>query len=120
MAAVAQRMPEDGRLAIVKFKEQMALFADRPVVQFGFHTPADIQRAGARDWVRRAQPPHYVLGPAPDLESCFELGQGTYVNDRHRASWHLVTLVHLKPACAAGLDAGQFYQGPFYGQAPDT
>ncbi|WKE65548.1 glycosyltransferase family 39 protein [Gallaecimonas kandeliae] len=114
MAKVSQRIGPDGKLALLDYKEQFALFADRPVVQFGFHGDLPAQRAAARDWVQQGQQ-YYVLGPKRNIEQCFKLSDDLFVGDRHGGLWYLVSADQLKPGCEPGVEPAPRYQGPDYG-----
>src|SRR5699024_5907280 len=57
MATVEQRLPARMQLAMVDWRSRMILNADRPVTQFGFHTPASQQVEDAAAWLRQ-QPDH--------------------------------------------------------------
>ncbi|EKE75865.1 ArnT family glycosyltransferase [Gallaecimonas xiamenensis] len=116
MADVASRIGPQGLLALLDYKEQLALFADRPVVQFGFHSPMDAQRAAARDWVRQG-PNYAVMGPKRNLQSCFALTEAQFIGRKHSADWYLVDAGQLVDGCEAGVTPAPLYQGPNYGLA---
>ncbi|WP_115720425.1 ArnT family glycosyltransferase [Gallaecimonas mangrovi] len=117
MAKVAKRIGPDGQLALLDYKEQFALFADRPVTQFGFHTAMDEQRAAARDWVAQGRQ-YYVLGPKENMHQCFDLKAEGYMGLRHGGRWYLVNSQDLKPNCEPGVTPAPRYQGPNYGVVP--
>ncbi|WP_417361620.1 ArnT family glycosyltransferase [Gallaecimonas pentaromativorans] len=114
MVEVAKRIGPDGQLALLDYKEQFALFADRPVTQFGFHGPMDEQRASARDWVQRG-PQYYVMGPKENMEQCFEMKPEDNLGERHGGIWYLVSAKELKAGCEPGVTPAPLYKGPDYG-----
>ncbi|WP_406665152.1 glycosyltransferase family 39 protein [Gallaecimonas sp. GXIMD1310] len=115
MAKVGERMGPDGQLGLVHFKEQFALFADRPVVQFGYHESNQQQLATARHWLTEAPNKRYIFGPKETLKGCFILSPSEFMGTRHGGDWYLVQLKQMQPDCAAGVKPGPIYQGPAYG-----
>jgi len=114
MQQASMRMGPEGKLALVHYREQFALFADRPVVQFGYHTSLSAQRAAARDWVLTG-PQYFVLGPGAALERCFALSGQQALGSRHGKDWYLVDAGQLQPGCEPGVKPAPRYQGPDYG-----
>jgi len=98
MADVGRRIGPEGRLAIVRFKEQLLLHADRPVVHFGYHQKSESQEIEAARWLRE-QSQGWVLLPEKNLSRCFLHEKAAYVGRRHGIDWFLVNRESLRDAC---------------------
>lgn len=90
MADVATHLAPDDRLAILEFREQLLLQADRPVVHWSRRYPAIEQVADAMDWVRE-NPKHFLLLPEHLLRVCIDQDVGVRLGYRHRSDWRLVS-----------------------------
>jgi len=100
MAAVGEAIGADGELALVQWKEQFVLFADRPVKHFGYFR-ADTERE-AREAVAwaLAAPHRWVLLPRESAAPCFLEARCVDVGQRNRREWLLAPAAAIDPACA--------------------
>ncbi len=98
MARVGEILTSTTELALVTWPEQLALFADRPVTHFGFHTEAEQQTRQAAAWLGSATD-RRVLVPRRYLEPCFDPTHSLLVGLRHRRRWHLVGTAALTDHC---------------------
>ena len=98
MADIGQRIGPEGELAIVKFREQLLLHADRPVVHFGYHQSSENQEIEAARWLRE-QPDRWALLPKKNLSRCFVLENAQHLGRRHGIEWFLVNQKNLRNTC---------------------
>jgi len=98
MARVAAALPAGGELAMVRWREQLLLHADRPVTHFGFATPGAEQAAAAAEWLRGA-PARRVLLPRELAAPCFEPATGIDLGTYHRIQWLLAGPAALAADC---------------------
>jgi len=98
MADIGQRIGPEGRLGIVKFKEQLLLHAEGPVVHFGYHQSDENQEIEAARWLRE-QPERWVLLPDKNLARCFLSEKAADLGRRHGINWYLVNQEALRDAC---------------------
>lgn len=99
MAEVASHLGESDELAIVDWREQYLLFADRPVKHFGYHADWHEEvRAGQR-WVRENDNRWLMLdGNALD-HLCDGPEEALDLGVRHRHHWFLVNRAMLQQGC---------------------
>ena len=87
MATVEARVPADGALGLVAWKEQFLLQSRRPIVHFGFRNPDPAEEfARALEWAR-GDPKRRILLPASTPG--FEPTLAEWVGSRHREDWWL-------------------------------
>ena len=89
----------DAQLALVAWKEQNLLHADRPAVDFGFQQHWPQQLAAAAAWLR-AEPSRrwlFILGDA--MGDCVDRSRATYVGHANRREWWLIRADALRPDC---------------------
>jgi hypothetical protein len=98
MARIGAAIGPQGALALVQWKEQFVLHADRPVTHFGyFREDAEGEAREAAAWVAAAADrfvllPRESLAPAFAADRCVDLGQ------RHRRYWYLCSAPSLVAA----------------------
>ena len=88
-------------LALVAWKEQNLLQADRPAVTFGFNMPWAEQRARAIDWLREAPAQRWVLILDQAMGDCIDPARAREVGQANRRGWWLFQLDAVRPDCAA-------------------
>jgi 4-amino-4-deoxy-L-arabinose transferase-like glycosyltransferase len=98
MARVNLHVTADQPLALVAWTEQMYLQAGRPVADFGFKQPHDLQERAAHQWLS-ANPNGALLMQKKNLPRCFVPEVAQSMGDANRRSWWLVTANGLKAAC---------------------
>lgn len=98
MQAVGARIGADAPLALVAWPEQFLLFADRPVVTFGYRTPPAIQSQAAARWLT-ADPKRWAVVREKALAPCFLSDRAIDLGKRHRRHWYLVNRDAVTEAC---------------------
>ncbi|MBK8285668.1 MAG: glycosyltransferase family 39 protein [Ahniella sp.] len=99
MTEVARRIGPDAELAVVSFKEQDLLQADRPVVDFGFKQPRQVQWQRAVVWMQTAPEKRHVLGSGQTLEACLDPAKVVWTGVANRREMWLFTLDAVRPSC---------------------
>jgi len=99
MTAVGHTLGPNGELAVVAFKEQDLLQADRPVTDFGYKQPADRQLGRAITWLKAAPSSRHVLGNARVLKTCIDESRIKLVSIANRRTMWLFDLDAVRPAC---------------------
>jgi len=103
MTQVELSLKQNQPLALVNWKEQTLLQAQRPTENFGFLIPVEQQIKSAINWLK-AHPNGQVLLQRPDLKPCFELGENNYVGLAHRRHWHLVGKNNVTEQCLKAVE----------------
>ena len=116
MAQIARQLPASAQLAIVNFREQHLLLADRPVTHFGFFSDKELQVQAAAHWLRAA-PGRFVLVPGDKAQDCFDTSRGVALDTEARWQWVLLGADALRPECPSSALL-QAYQAPWYGLMP--
>jgi 4-amino-4-deoxy-L-arabinose transferase-like glycosyltransferase len=96
MAAVARELGPEREVALVGWREGHWLFAQNPLVHFGYRGGPD-QVHQAQAWLR-AGPDRWLLAPARLLRACFDLGRSIRVGREKGSDLVLVD---------AGMDTGR-------------
>lgn len=89
MQAVAELIGPDAPLAMVNWKEQLLLHADRPVSDFGFRTPVEQQVEDALQWLAE-HPDGWVMTQEQTATSSFNRFDTVALPGRFRREWVLV------------------------------
>ena len=89
MQDIAARIGPDRELAIIKFREQQLLQADRDIVHWGYHDDTRSQLVDAADWLRSSAD-RALLVPMDVLEKCGRGEIGEWVGFAHRRDWRLL------------------------------
>ena len=88
-------------IALVGWREQHLLQADRPVVEFGFSRPLAEQRAAALRWLAASPARRRVFFVDEALEGCFDAARVRRVGVSNRRTWYLAGQDAVVPGCAA-------------------
>lgn len=91
MQRAAARMASDDELALVAWKEQMLLMADRPARTFGFKRDAALQLADAIAWQRQAPSRRWILMEDTALVPCIDRSRAIDIGSSNRREWWLVS-----------------------------
>jgi hypothetical protein len=110
MREAEARVPAEGALALVAWREQFVLFAHRPLSHFPYLMPPERQAAAAALW-QPAGGERWVLGPEKVLEREFDLSHASDLGTRHRQRWFLVPPGSSRPS-------GAVAEGPVFLYAP--
>ena len=94
--AAAHLLPDD-ELALVAWKEQNLLMADRPARTFGFTRDVGAQFADALAWQREAPARRWLMLENDALMPCVDRGAAIFVGHSNRREWWL-----LPPVASAG------------------
>lgn len=103
MADVGAIIGPDAELALVNWKEQSLLHADRAVVNFGFARAEEEQERDAAAWLRGGGEAHprWVLLQGPNLEPCFDADRARFMGRWHRRDWYLIDAQAVNARCSA-------------------
>jgi 4-amino-4-deoxy-L-arabinose transferase-like glycosyltransferase len=111
MGEVGQHLSPSADLAIIGWKEQMILHADRPVTHWGyldtyFRTPVtEEQMHAVALWLQGSTPDRVALVPQSWLEPCFGKVDLPSFGEWHRYHWVLVEAEDLTGACEDDLSS---------------
>lgn len=114
MQNAAAEIGPGGELAVLGFREQQLLQADRDVVHWSYHDDLQSQLLDAADWLAEG-PDRYLLAPESVLTPCFGADRGTPLGYRHRREWRLVTALDLpdESQCHGGTVPVTRFVAPF-------
>ncbi|MFM2486556.1 ArnT family glycosyltransferase [Celerinatantimonas yamalensis] len=100
MQAAAQRIGQNGQLALVNLKEQFLLASPIALTQFSYLSSRDEQLRNAWLWMSEA-PQRYVLLPANQGTSvaCFNMSKGVILGRGYRQTWWLLDRSALAQSC---------------------
>ncbi|HYG07740.1 MAG TPA: glycosyltransferase family 39 protein [Stenotrophomonas sp.] len=104
MAAAGQRIGPQGELALVGWKEQNLLMADRPAQTFGFKMPWDEQLRRGVAWQAQRPQQRWLLVQEPALLACIDRGRSEVVGVSNRRQWWLVPAAAVNGPCVATAD----------------
>ena len=90
MQAVGKRIGADEELALVAWKEQNLLMADRPAMTFGFQVKWGIQLRDAVAWQAEAPQRRWLLVQEPAVLGCIDRTQAELAGIANRRRWWLV------------------------------
>lgn len=99
MEEVASKLKPDDQLATVAFKEQDLLQADRPIVDFGYKTPKDLQLARAIAWLKEAPGQRYVLANKKFVDHCVSTTNLRHSTVANRRQMWLFGQDAIQPEC---------------------
>jgi 4-amino-4-deoxy-L-arabinose transferase-like glycosyltransferase len=100
MAQLEIRIDRERQVGLVEFKEQILLFARRPLVHFSYLDPLEEQQRNAWQWIAEDRS-RVVLMPDQFNPSCFEMGRKQLLGSAHRRDWVLLDASAMKPQCPA-------------------
>ena len=96
--AIDETAGKESEIALLDTGEQFMLFARRPIVHFGYHTPPATEMYAAWQWLK-ANPGGYLLLPVSRESTCLDLTEGIVVGRAHREDWLLLGPDGLRPSC---------------------
>ena len=96
--AINSSVPSNSEIALLDTGEQFMLFARRPIVHFGYHTPPDAEMYAAWQWLK-INPAGRLLLPASRESLCLDLSKGHPVGHAHREDWLLLGADGLRADC---------------------
>jgi hypothetical protein len=99
MRKAGQLIGSDGELALVGWREQNLLMADRPVREFGFRVPPDQQFVQAAKWQAEAPEHRWIFSLDRAMGDCVDLSRATRVGQANRRDWWLFRADAVKPGC---------------------
>lgn len=99
MAEVGQTIGPGAELALVNWKEQTLLHADRPTTNFGFNRAVREQERDAVAWLSATGARRWVLLQGNNLQPCFDPDRAQAMGRWHRRDWYLVDRRALSGAC---------------------
>lgn len=99
MRAVGERIGPEAELALVDWKEQNLLQADRPARTFGFRRDPARQLHDALRWQAAAPGRRWVLALDRSLEACVERARAVRIGRANRREWWLFRYEAVRPGC---------------------
>ncbi len=99
MTRVDRRLPPDGQLGLVAWKEQNLLMAQGAVETFGFRAPWHEQLGKALEWQRRSPRQRWLLVQEPALSECIDRSKAELAGRANRRAWWLVPAGAVVPGC---------------------
>jgi 4-amino-4-deoxy-L-arabinose transferase-like glycosyltransferase len=99
MRRAGQLIGADGELALVGWREQNLLMADRPVSEFGFLVPPDQQFVQAVKWQAESPERRWIFSLDQAMGECVDLRRATRVGQANRRDWWLFRADAVKPGC---------------------
>ncbi|MEG2805952.1 glycosyltransferase family 39 protein [Stenotrophomonas sp.] len=103
MQRVGQRIGPDAQLALLAWREQNLLQADRPVTEFGFKRPWDQQWRQAGPWLQHAPHARWLLVLDQAMSPCVDRAQVVDIGSSNRNRWQLVPGSAWRADCDAHL-----------------
>jgi hypothetical protein len=101
MTRAGQLVGPQAELALVGWKEQNLLMADRPVRDFGFKRDWLLQLDDALHWQQQAPALRWLLLQQPLMLSCIDREQALLVGTANRRQWWLVPANAVHQPCRA-------------------
>jgi 4-amino-4-deoxy-L-arabinose transferase-like glycosyltransferase len=92
----------DDELALVAWKEQNLLMADRHAIDFGFVKPWHAQLADAIRWQESAPAQRWIFILSGTMAPCVDPAKATYVGHANRREWWLFRADAVAPECRGG------------------
>ncbi|HSE11158.1 MAG TPA: glycosyltransferase family 39 protein [Rudaea sp.] len=92
----------DAELALVAWKEQNLLLADRHAIEFGFVKPWHEQLAAAIRWQEDRPGSRWIFILADAMAPCVAQDKSIYVGHANRREWWLFRADAVAPACRGG------------------
>lgn len=99
MERVGQHIGPDARLAMLGWREQHLLQADRPVVDFGFNRPWPDQWVDARRWLAADPGRNWLFVLREAMVPCLDPALVIDIGESNRRSWVLVPGDAWIPGC---------------------
>lgn len=99
MERVGQHIGPEARLAMLGWREQHLLQADRPVVDFGFKRPWSQQWMDARRWLAADPERNWLFLVREAMVPCLDPARTIGIGESNRRSWMLVPGNAWIPGC---------------------
>ena len=99
MRAVGTKIGPDAELALVAWKEQNLLMADRPARTFGFKRDFALQLADARRWQAEALATRWILLHDIALDDCIDETRAIDMGIYNRRRWLLLPAAAMRVGC---------------------
>ncbi|HMM66586.1 MAG TPA: glycosyltransferase family 39 protein [Dokdonella sp.] len=90
------------QLALVGWKEQNLLLADRPVTEFGFLKPKYLQLAEAIRWQEERPEHRWIFILDTVMAPCVDAGKAVIVGHANRREWLMFRADAVAPECRGG------------------
>ena len=97
----AERAVGSGQLALVGWREELALRATGPVTEFGFSRPAPAQWGDALAWQRQDAARRLIVVSEEAMPACVNRASATRLGQANRLTWWLVPAAAIDTACRA-------------------
>jgi 4-amino-4-deoxy-L-arabinose transferase-like glycosyltransferase len=107
MRQVGDRIGPEAELGMVGWREQNRLQADRPVTDFGFKKPWDLQWRDAAPWLAQVPERRWLLVMEPALSPCVDRTEAEVIGQANRNVWWLVPGDAVAADCHAHVDGGE-------------
>lgn len=99
MQDVGRMIGPDAELALIGWKEQNLLQADRRVTEFGFKKPWPEQERLGHAWLISKPDRRWIFLQQPNLAQCFDASKAKKAGRANRRDWYLVNASAAKAAC---------------------
>ena len=99
MQAVGERLGPDAELALVAWKEQNLLMADRPARTFGFKRDFALQLADARGWQAQHPARRFILAESVVQDGCIDEARVIDMGVYNRRQWWLLPATAMRTGC---------------------
>ena len=99
MRRVGQIAGPTAQIGMVGWKEQNLLMADRPMQDFGFTQPSQLQFARAVQWQAEAPAERWIFGLREAILPCVEKGKATIAGYSNRRQWWMFRADAVVPNC---------------------
>ncbi|MFZ1390783.1 MAG: glycosyltransferase family 39 protein [Dokdonella sp.] len=93
----------DGEIALVGWKEQNLLLADRKVTEFGFRKPRPRQLAEAIRWQEESPAGRWIFILDKAMAPCIDPARARVVGHANRREWLMFRADAVMPACRGGV-----------------
>ncbi|WP_140726524.1 ArnT family glycosyltransferase [Pseudomonas sp. Hp2] len=104
MRLASERVPADGELGLVAWKEQNLLMSPRPVETFGFRVPWEEQLRRGVAWQAQRPDRRWLLVQEAALLHCVDRERASLVGVANRRGWWLVPAGAIRGACEANAE----------------
>jgi hypothetical protein len=100
MQRAARHLGPEAELGLVAWTEQMRLQADRPVADFGFKAPVEVQWQRANAWATASPSSRWLLVRRDVAEACIDAGHFVDIGVANRRHWVLMRGDAVEEDCA--------------------
>jgi hypothetical protein len=101
MHAAGRHVGPEAELALLGWKPQNLLMADRPMTVFGYLRPRAEQEIAAAAWMREQPERRFVVAQQQSLEACFHPDRAQHVGQANRRDWYVAAADALREECLA-------------------